>query len=366
MRRCLIFFLLSLAAARAFAQTPNTPLRVVPPPPTFAADAASGRPAHHATTSAIDPEHAFDPVTGAGYTWDCVNKSWVDTRTKERIGFAGQTGQFGEIIPPPPLISGNPPQTTAADPEHAVEPKTGTTLVWDRDAKTWRDSKTNKDVGFQGVVLRDACPSTHTVANTSPRPLPPHVFDEGTSTDFLGGVDYEYRSFYKLKDVSSSSPLVTSNDVTSATNGVGGFLGGKLPGVPAFGTVNGYWSTGLSTNAMLTNGHRAESDVKDFGVGFGIRLMPSGMRRVSPYAFANAMYERNKSTYQEFNTAGTLVLTESRTHNTWTGEYGVGEAFWVSSQIGIATEASYNGIFKNTNANENFKLSAGLVLRISQ
>jgi len=179
MRRWSILFLLSVAATRAFAQTPNTPLRVVPPPPTFAADAASGRPAHHATQSAIDPEHAFDPVTGAGYTWDCTAKSWVDTRTKERIGFAGQTGQFGEIILPPPLIGGNPPETTAANPDRAVEPKTGTNLVWDHDTKTWRDSRTNKDVGFQGVVLRDTCPSTHGAANTAPRPIPRGVFEIG-------------------------------------------------------------------------------------------------------------------------------------------------------------------------------------------
>ena len=366
MRRWSILFLLSVAATRAIAQTPTTPLRVVPPPPTFAADAASGRPAHHATQSAIDPEHAFDPVTGAGYSWDCAARSWVDTRTKERIGFAGQTGQFNEIIPPPPLIGGNPPQTTAADPDHAVEPKTGTSLVWDHDAKTWRDAKTNKDVGFQGVVLRDTCPSTHAAASIAPRPVPPNIFNEGTSTAFLAGVHYEYRTFYKLKDVSSSSSLVVSNEVTSSTNGIGGFLGGKLPRVPAFGTLNGYWSTGLATNATLTNGHRAQSDVKDYGVGFGIRLMPSGVRRISPYAFANAMYERNQSTYQEFNTAGTLVLTEPRTHSTWTGEYGIGEAGWISSNIGVATEASYNGIFKNTNANENFKASAGIVVRFGQ
>jgi len=78
------------------------------------------------------------------------------------------------------------------------------------------------------------------------------------------------------------------------------------------------------------------------------------------------MYERNQSTYQEFNTAGTLVLTEPRTHSTWTGEYGIGEAGWISSNIGVATEASYNGIFKNTNANENFKASAGIVVRFGQ
>ena len=154
--------------------------------------------------------------------------------------------------------------------------------------------------------------------------------------------------------------------MTSATNGVGGFLGAKLPGVPAFGTINGYWSTGLATNAMLSNGHRAQSDITDYGAGVGIRLMPGGMRRFSPYAFATAMYESNRNTYDEFNTAGALVLSELRTHRTWAGEYGLGGAFWIASQFGIATEASYNGIFKNTNANENFKLSAGLVLRLGQ
>ena len=239
--------------------------------------------------------------------------------------------------------------------------------MWDRDTKTWRDTKTNKDVGFQGVVLRDTCPSTHAVANTSPRPLPPLVFDEGTpSEEFVIGVHYDYRSFYKLKDIVSSGPLAISNEVTSATNGVGGFLGAKLPGLPAFGTVNGYWSTGLTTNVMLSNGHRAQSDIKDYGAGFGIRLMPSGKPRFSPYAFANGMFEWNKSTYQEFNTAGTSVLSEPRTHTTWTGEYGVGGALWFTPQFGIETEASYNGIFKSTNANENFKLSAGLVLRLGQ
>ena len=95
-------------------------------------------------------------------------------------------------------------------------------------------------------------------------------------------------------------------------------------------------------------------------------MMLTGARRFSPYAFANAMYEWNKSTYDEFNTAGALALSESRSHKTWTGEYGVGEAFWIARQFGIATEISYNGIFKNTNANENFKVSAGIILRFGQ
>src|SRR5258708_633486 len=251
MRRCSILILLSVAATRAIAQTPNPPLRVVPPPPMIAADAASGRPAHHATQSAIDPEHAFDGLTGDGYTWDCAKKSWINTKTKESIGFAGNTGTFGEIIPPPPLISGNQAQTTAADPDHAVEPKTGTNLTWDRDTKTWRDAKTNKDVGYLGVVLRDTCPSTHAVATVSvnQRPLAPLVFNEGTAYEqFLAGIHYDYRSFYKLKDVSSNSTLVTSNDVTSATNGCGGFLGGKLPGVPPFAPLTEYSSTVPTTN----------------------------------------------------------------------------------------------------------------------
>ena len=365
-------FLVSVAATRATAQAPTTPLRVVPPPPLIAADAASGKPAHQATQSGIDPEHAFDPATGDGYNWDCVKKTWINTRTKESIGFAGDTGRGGEIIPPPPLISGNQPQINHADPDHALEAKTATSLVWDRDTKTWRDTRTNKGIGYQGVVLRDACPSTRGIANVAPRGvpvrlLPGRVLNRGTpSENFAVGVHYEYRSFYKLKEVSSNSPLVLSNDVTPSTNGVGGFVGGKIPGLPAFGTVNGYWSTGLATNAMLSNGHRAQSDLTDYGAGVGIRLMPGGMRRFSPYAFANAIYEWNRSTYNEFNTAGTSVLSEPRTHKTWTGEYGVGEAFWLTSQFGIATEVSYNGIFKNTNADENFKVSAGLVLRLGQ
>src|ERR1051326_5071462 len=159
----------------------------------FPADPASGKPAHHATQSAIDPEHAFDGLTSDAYSWDCLNKTWVNTRTKESIGFAGETGQGGEIIPPPPLISGNQPQTTAADADHAVESKSGTTLVWDRDTKTWRDSKTNKDVGFQGVVVRDSCPSTHAAGNASRRTLPPFVFDEGApSEQIIAGIHYDY------------------------------------------------------------------------------------------------------------------------------------------------------------------------------
>lgn len=362
-------FLCGVAATRAVAQTPA---RVVPPPPLIAADAASGKPAHQAIQSGIDAEHAFDPTTGDGFNWDCARKTWINTRTKEAVGFAGETGSGGEIIPPPPAIGGNQPQTSRADPDHALEPKTATSLVWDRDTKTWRDTRTNKGIGYQGVVLRDTCPSTRGVAKVAPRGvpirvLPGRVLNRGTpSENFVVGIHYEYRSFYKLKDVSSDSPLVLSNEVTQSTNGVGGFVGGKIPALPAFGTVNGYWSTGLATNAMLTNGHRAQSDITDYGVGAGIRLMPTGMRRFSPYAFANAMYESNRSTYNEFNTAGAQILSELRTHRTWTGEYGVGEAFWVTSQFGIAAEASYNGIFKPTNADENFKVSAGLVLRLGQ
>ena len=369
MRRWLIL-LVGVATTSAAAQQPNPPLRVIPPPPNFATDAASGTPAHHATQSAIDPEHAFDPVTGESLSWDCARKSWINARNQP-IGFAGQTGVNGEVIPPPPLISGNAPQTTSADPDHAVEPKTGTNLVWDRDTKTWRDIRTNKDLGYQGVVLRDTCPSTHAaVAQITPRApatAPRIRFDEGISgEEFITGIHYDYRSFYKLKDIVSTGPLASSEDVTSATNGVGGFIGVKLPSLPAFGTVNGYWSTGLMTNITLSNGHRSQSDIDDYGAGIGITLMPSGRRRFSPYLFGNAMFEWNKSKYQEFNTAGALSFTEDRTHTTWTGEYGVGGNFWITPNFGIGAEASYNGIFKSTNANENFKLGAGLTLRLGQ
>lgn len=71
------------------------------------------------------------------------------------------------VIPAPPIIlEPNPtsPYTTHQaeqdlfDPERAFDPQTGQNLVWDRDQKTWKDTKTGKGIGFQGKGVKKDCP----------------------------------------------------------------------------------------------------------------------------------------------------------------------------------------------------------------
>ena len=115
--------------------------------------------------------------------------------------FAGSPAfaQQSVVVPAPPIIdSGNGTTHQAkqdrADPEHAFDATTGQNLVWDRDKKTWVDSKTGQSVGFDGVRVPASPPppvppeKNKTVSVSTPsQPAPPKPL---ISMEVGGGVGF--------------------------------------------------------------------------------------------------------------------------------------------------------------------------------
>ena len=339
---------LSIPEAQAIAQTlPGW--NIVPPPPKL----GTGKDVHQAKQSGFSPDEAYDFVTHESLTWDCTAATWRN-QAGQPLGFDGGRAQNGEIIPPPPAIAGHQAQQSPDNPARAVDSITRQNLAWDSEAKTWRDAQTRQAFGFDGRLIHDECPRR--AKSVVPRGTK-YVDESGI---FAASVNFAAFDFNKWKEVSGDSPLVVSNDATSTAIGFDANVGMKLPVLPMYGIVTGYSGWGLQNDAMLTNGHRVHNDVTDYGVGIGARITPGGVRRFSPWASVAAMYEWNKGDYKEFDRLDALILSEQRTHQSWTGAYGLGGTFWVLPSIGLDFGASYQGQFNSTNADEHFGFGIGL------
>ncbi len=59
---------------------------------------------HYAKQNDNNPETAHDRWTGQDLKWDREKKSWVDTKTGQALGFDGQLASDGSVIPAPPFI----------------------------------------------------------------------------------------------------------------------------------------------------------------------------------------------------------------------------------------------------------------------
>src|ERR1017187_9075374 len=136
---------------QAMAQKPGgSDTRIIPPPPR-----QSG-----AEVDPTNPKSAYNPQTGQNMFWDCVKKTWVDSKTGKAVPgrFEGKLDKDGEIIPPPPAQSGA--EVDPINPKSAFNPQTGQNMFWDRDKKAWIDSKTGKEVlgRFKGKITKEPCP----------------------------------------------------------------------------------------------------------------------------------------------------------------------------------------------------------------
>src|SRR5262249_4251321 len=101
-------------------------------------------------------DHAFDPTTGHNLVWDTGKKSWVDTQSGQAVGFQGAVAKDGTVIPAPaPSVAKSGGKTEGkedpSDPERAYNSVTGQTLTWSRALSGWIDTKTQKNIGFQGA-----------------------------------------------------------------------------------------------------------------------------------------------------------------------------------------------------------------------
>src|SRR5262249_3087105 len=95
-------------------------------------------------------------TTGHNLVWDTGKKSWIDTQTGQAVGFQGAVAKDGAVIPAPaPSVAKSGAKSQAKqdpnDPERAYNSVTGQTLTWDRAQSGWIDTKTQKNVGFQGA-----------------------------------------------------------------------------------------------------------------------------------------------------------------------------------------------------------------------
>jgi hypothetical protein len=102
------------------------------------------------------PDHAFDSTTGQNLVWDADRKSWIDTKSGQALGFQGALAKDGTVIPAPaPSVAKSGAKTQAkqdpSDPERAYNAVTGQNLVWVRAQSAWIDTKSQKNVGFQGA-----------------------------------------------------------------------------------------------------------------------------------------------------------------------------------------------------------------------
>ncbi len=102
------------------------------------------------------PDHAFDATTGQSLIWDAGRRSWIDTRSGQALGFQGALAKDGTVIPAPvPSVAKSGAKTQAKqdpnDPERAYNSVTGQTLVWSRAQSVWIDTRSTKNVGFQGA-----------------------------------------------------------------------------------------------------------------------------------------------------------------------------------------------------------------------
>jgi hypothetical protein len=136
------------AQAQAIAANPTPPALIPAPPGSAQQDLQQS-------------DHAFDAATGRSLVWDANRKSWIDAKTGQALGFQGALAKDGTVIPAPaPSIAKSGVKTQARqdpnDPERAYNAVTGQNLVWDRAQGTWIDTRSQKNVGFQGAFAPGA------------------------------------------------------------------------------------------------------------------------------------------------------------------------------------------------------------------
>lgn len=350
----------SIAAPSLFSQE-----IIIPAPAKIPAE--PGVPAHLVNQSRVEPWTARDPVTGHYLRWDCARGTWFDLDTQRPVGYDAYRDENGNIIPAPPYIDGpggsyQPVQGTTHH-DQAFDPQTRQQLQWDANAQTWKRPD-GAALGFNGYAV-STCPPFKANNLTA-------TFDPKGNGDWTFSAPYsmyvsaqaEHRIYPHWEHVPLMDPLVKSNDATSQSNGVGLWMGYRPIQLPFYLEAGGYWAGGLKTDLMLNDGRRAESDVDDFGAGIGIRYERPFKPGPKFWAHVDAMFEHNASKYREFNSANALIFSENRNHSAWTGNYGVGLAYPLTPRIDINIGAGYEGMFKSGNADENFRLSTGLVLRL--
>jgi hypothetical protein len=253
------------------------------------------------------------------------------------------------------------------NPAHATDAGSGTDLTWDYKTHEWTDTKTGRKIPAQGWIL-SYCPERVATLDKLARgtALRDAAYDEGFEYAPLEiHLDLEYGKYINWKDVIATVPGSATTDGNDSGKGFGATAGFRFWNAPIYGTGGGYCQFGLDAMIQFSSGRSSTSDVTDCGGGFGLRFYPVNTR-VQPYLEIGGLYHRNTSKYKELKSDGSFIFSETRTLSGWTGRYRGGMVIWPSEQVGIDIGAGYYGKFKSTNADENIRLSTGLVLRLGK
>ena len=361
--RVLAALLFCSAVATARAQNPVPPDVIIPPPPRIKGGA--GQPDHQPQLA--EPGKAYDFVTQRRYTWSCGNQTWIDDATGQAVGYDGYKAQNGEIIPPPrrDLLTNIQAVQSATDPTRATDPRTGTELRWDFAKHEWKNPKNGQSVFPQGWVMKICPEKGKSLTQVGREDALFQIAQEERGSPVELRLDVEYRNFLNWKEVLDSVPGAAATDGSSSAFGVG-LSGGYRPfAIPIYIGGDVYCVGGLNADITLANGRELKSKVTDCGAGFGFRYYPL-VRKVQPYIAVGLMWEHNSNNYKEYNGGGDRVFSETRTLSSWSGLYKGGLVYWPIREVGIDFGVGYQGRFKNMNADENIRLSTGLVLRLGQ
>lgn len=169
----------------------------------------------------------------------------------------------------------------------------------------------------------------------------------------------EFRKFPRWEDISGNDPAVVEHDAKSISYGGGFTIGQRIGSRPIWATIGGFYGTGLETNTTLASGDQVHGTVDNLGLGAGIRVVPYEGYRTALFMWAMGFHEWNNG---DFDVAD---VTENRIHRTWTGDYGVGAVYMLGQRVGIDFGVGYNGQFDNKNADEAFRVYAGIHINIS-
>ena len=170
------------------------------------------------------------------------------------------------------------------------------------------------------------------------------------------------RNFIEWEAVSAAVPGVVENNAQSISGGISGNVLVALDGVGTpdyvYGVGGFQYDTFLEMDVKLADDTRVRSDVSMYGAGVGLRAQPrSGKVRAWGQVMIVSQWNSGKFTTDD----GASSQEDTRTHQTFVGDYSAGVIYFPTREVGIEVGAGYNGQFDKKNADENFRIGVGLV-----
>ena len=195
-------------------------------------------------------------------------------------------------------------------------------------------------------------------AQLDPRLNTPQVVVTSTFIELTA----ELRKFPRWKRISGDDRAVVKHDADARGYGGGFNLGQRLGSLPIWMTIGGFYVTGLGTNTTLATGAQIHGSVDNYALGAGLRFIAYQEERSAVFIWAMGFHQWNNG---DFEIVTSETVTENRIHTSWSGDYGVGAVYLVGQRVGIDYGVGYDGQFNKANADEAFRVFAGLHFNIS-